>query len=299
MPVIERDSSTEFVTADAWIARHPYLHTVAALDTAVKGIVAHSPTPPAGIPKWSHYSKDYHAGIPLLDSTAAAIDLSGIDSALRFVIENLAFSKLPGSPGDECRTLRDELSSDSVRPHTVVPWLLRRTPFPTTKPGLLRYLGWSILAHWAQPLIRVFDSWRDEERWLRTYCPTCGSPPAMAQLVGIDPGRLRLLFCGHCLTRWRYRRTACPFCEISDDHMLLSLAVQGEAQLRIDYCDRCKGYLKTYVQEGNEGIFLADWTSIHLDVIACDRGLERIAGSLYQFLTDLSSNSTTVAGHAP
>jgi FdhE protein len=43
----------------------------------------------------------------------------------------------------------------------------------------------------------------------------------------------------------------------------------------------CGGYLKTYNGEGSESVFLADWTSIHLDVIARDRGLKRLAASIY------------------
>src|SRR5262249_30432905 len=65
--------------------------------------------------------------------------------------------------------------------------------------------------------------------WLRRYCPTCGSLPAVARLVGIDPVRVRFLSCGCCATRWRYRRTGCPFCENEDEHRLGSVAVGGEA----------------------------------------------------------------------
>jgi len=114
--------------------------------------------------------------------------------------------------------------------------------------------------------VNSFNSWRDEEQWLRNYCPTCGAGPAMGQLAGTDPGRLRMLSCGRCETRWRYRRTACPFCENVDDHRLAVLAVEGEAGLRIDYCEACRGYLKRYNGEGNERLLLADWTSLHLDV---------------------------------
>ena len=52
--------------------------------------------------------------------------------------------------------------------------------------------------------------------------------------------------------------------------------------MRIDYCDACSGYLKTYDGEGSESVLLADWTSLHLDVIALERGLVRAAGSLYE-----------------
>ena len=128
----------------------------------------------------------------------------------------------------------------------------------------------------------AFAQWRDEEQWLRGYCPTCGSLPAMAQLVGIDAGRMRLLSSGCCGTCWRYRRTGCPFCELVDDHKLAIVGIEGEGGLRIDYCESCGTYLKTYAREGNEALMLADWTSLHLDVIARDRGLRRSSASLYE-----------------
>jgi hypothetical protein len=48
------------------------------------------------------------------------------------------------------------------------------------------------------------------------------------------------------------------------------------------YCEKCQGYLKTYEREGNEVVLLADWTSLHLDLLARDRGLKRLAASLYE-----------------
>ncbi len=137
------------------------------------------------------------------------------------------------------------------------------------------------MARYLRPVVEAFAHWRDEERWLRNYCPTCGSAPAMAQLVGVDTGRMRFLSCGCCGTRWQYTRTGCPFCQ-SDSQRLASVAVEGEAGLRIDYCESCRGYLKTYDGQGNEAILLSDWTSLHLDVVAHDRGLKRLAASLYE-----------------
>jgi len=104
----------------------------------------------------------------------------------------------------------------------------------------------------------------------------------MAQLAGFDQGRMRILRCGYCRSHWNYPRVACPFCENSDDRQLGHLVVEGEPVLRIDYCEACGGYLKTYQGGGNERLFLADWRSLHLDVIARDRGFKRLAGSLYQ-----------------
>ena len=57
----------------------------------------------------------------------------------------------------------------------------------------------------------------------------------------------------------------------------------GERGLRIDHCESCGGYLKTYDGQGNESLLLSDWSSLHLDLIAHDRGLKRLAASLYEF----------------
>ena len=132
-----------------------------------------------------------------------------------------------------------------------------------------------------RPVVSAFAKWRDEERWLRNTCPVCGALPAMAQLIGVDPGRMRFLACGCCGSRWRYRRTACPFCE-ADSLRLGIVTVEGEAELRLDYCEACRGYLKTYNGVGREALLLADWTSIHLDLVARERGLKRLATSLYE-----------------
>ena len=104
----------------------------------------------------------------------------------------------------------------------------------------------------------------------------------MAQLVGSDPGRLRLLSCGCCGTRWRFSRVGCPFCQNANDHRLSALTIEGEKYLRIDYCQSCQAYLKTYDGVGSETLLLADWTSLHLDIIARDRGLKRLTTSLYE-----------------
>ena len=107
----------------------------------------------------------------------------------------------------------------------------------------------------------------------------------MAQLVGADSGRKRLLSCGCCGTRWQFKRTGCPFCEI-DSARLASVTIAGQAGLRIDHCESCGGYLKTYDGQGQEALLLSDWSSLHLDLIAHDRGLKRLAASLYEFQPD-------------
>jgi FdhE protein len=270
------------MTQDVWLSKHPYLRSVADLHAQVATAAASMPSRGAGIPNWTDYISDYQAGIPLLRSSGAAIDLEPTGEMLVSLVESLASRPISEELAAECRLLENQLRGETNAPCRAVAWLLDGEDFEPAQPGLLRYLGWTALARFLSPLVDGFGSWREEEQWLRGYCPTCGSAPAMAQLVGIDPGRLRFLACGCCGTRWRYRRIRCPFCESPDDHKLSALAIEGEKHFRIDYCQSCRAYLKTYTGEGGGAFFLADWTSLHLDIIARDRGLKRLANSLYE-----------------
>ena len=270
------------MTQNIWLTEHPYLQTMAEFQCLVSATAAEVTIPSSSIPTWHDYTCDFQRGVPLLWSLSVVIEIGPAECALTSLVERLASKSLPEQLPEEIRVLAAEFRSNLDAPRYAMEWLLNKDSFSSTYPGLLHYLGWMVLARYLSIVVRAFGSWRNEERWLRNYCPTCGSPPAMGQLVGIDPGRLRLLSCGCCGTRWRYRRTGCPFCQTEDDHRLAVIAVDGEGGLRIDYCESCGGYLKTYNGEGNETLLLADWTSLHLDIVACDRGLKRLAGSLYQ-----------------
>jgi FdhE protein len=212
--------------------------------------------------------------VPLLKSVDAEMDLDAAGRAVADLVRRVA----PCAPGGAA-ALADLPENGAAS--RVVDWLLGEETLAPAAPGLLRYLGWTAMTAYLSPVVGPFAAWRDEEKWQRRHCPTCGSLPAMAQLAGTDSGRMRFLVCGCCGTRWRYSRTGCPFCE-GDTRRLTTLAVDGEAGLRIDSCDLCQAYLKTYDGEGNEAILLADWTSLHLDVLAHDRGLKRLAASLYE-----------------
>jgi len=52
-------------------------------------------------------------------------------------------------------------------------------------------------------------------------------------------------------------------------------------------------YLKTYDGEGSATVLLADWTSLHLDLLARDRGLKRMAASLYEVTLGVRSCIST------
>lgn len=258
------------MTRDVWLARHPYLAPIVQLEAQVEREIDGIALNTAGIPSWDRYFADYVAGVPLLESEAVVIDLAPVEKALAVLAGKRGLRPLADALGKQAESSEEELTGDT--------W----PNISTHSPGLWRFLTWRLLSRYLSSVVTAFGAWRQEERWLRHYCPICGSGPAMAQLIGVDPGCLRLLACGCCGNRWRYRRTGCPFCRNEDDHRLSAIAVEGLGALRIDYCEQCRGYLKTYQGQGSESVFLADWTSIQLDMIALGRGLKRAAASVYE-----------------
>ena len=270
------------MTQEAWLTEHSYLLSVAEFHAQVEKAAAGLPSSLACIPNWGDYERDYLGGVPLLQSRGSAMDRSPVELALEALIRNLSSAPLPDKLVQDIRDLQAELRQDAFAAHRAVAGLLDPDTLASTHFGLLRYLGWTVMARYLSRVVEAFGTWRDEERWLRRYCPTCGSLPAMAQLLGSDHGRVRLLSCGCCGTRWRYRRTGCPFCENEEEARLTTLMIEGEQELRVDYCESCRGYIKTYNGTGRESMLLADWTSLHLDVIALDQGLNRLAVSLYE-----------------
>ena len=270
----------EPMTPDPWLEAHSYLRPLADLSAQLERAAAGIEVPDARIPDWDEYRADYLAGVPLLQSSAAAVDLEPGGRMAASLLERLASDPSPGTFAAKARALDAELRREPQVSRRIADSLLGDETVTPPSQGLLRYLAWTAMARFLRPVVNAFSGWRDEERWGRRYCPTCGSLPAMAQLVGVDPGRMRLLSCGCCGTRWQFKRTGCPFCE-TDSQQLTSVTIEGEHGLRIDHCEFCRGYLKTYDGEGNETLLLSDWASLHLDVIAHDRGLKRLAASLY------------------
>jgi FdhE protein len=271
------------LTLDDWIGSHRFLDPLAQVRRRIDAAVERAAPSIPAVSEWDGYVEEFAAGVPLLRSEVP-IDLETAGLAVVGVVATLASDMQRSPVAEDAAALSGQLRQVDQPSRTVIDWLLGDDTWQPVRDGLLRSVGWITLSSALRPLVRGFAEWRDEDRWLRRYCPTCGALPAMAQLVGVDPGRRRFLSCGRCASRWRYGRTGCPFCETAS-HRLLSVGVEGEGGLRIDYCETCRGYLKTYSGQCDEEVLLADWTSLHLDLVARNRGLEPMATSLYDLDT--------------
>ena len=115
--------------------------------------------------------------------------------------------------------------------------------------------------------------------WSEGYCPLCGGPPDLAQLVG--DGGARSLHCALCGQVWDFDRLVCPLCGQSDPGGISYFVAQDETEtekgLRVDYCQKCRSYIKTIDRREMtepwpfEVVEVGTW---HLDKLAKRRGLK-------------------------
>jgi FdhE protein len=270
-----------------WLERHPYLTSIAQLHLLLDEAVIDQPPADVGPLRWDADVDEHEREIPLLHR-AGGLDLARQAVA---VLGGLAERVAAAPPADRisqdwrevCALLRQS-PAERMR---ALDWVVTRAaPAPAVaNPGLLRLLGWTALRRWLAAVVAGFEQWPGRERWRHGYCPTCGALPVMAQLVPRENGRERLLCCGHCRTRWGFMRVGCPFCGNEDSARMDILEVEGE-DLRLDTCQECRGYVKTYTGEGDEALFLGDWPTLHLDVLARQRGFIRRGESLYELDDD-------------
>jgi FdhE protein len=96
--------------------------------------------------------------------------------------------------------------------------------------------------------VYLMDQYSDrirEEVWYQSDCPFCGFYPDMSMLVESEEGK-RYLHCSLCEMVWKYNRISCTICGNEDMGKLgYFVTEEKDTPYRIDYCDNCKGYIKT------------------------------------------------------
>lgn len=270
-----------------WMESHPYLQKVAEFQQAVAKAFA-EPTPNSvSMPDWSRCVEEYRDGVPLLENSAAALNHTIVaEEILLAGTTRLLKETLPEPLAQTAAKLQEYLQASEDNRKTAITWVQDGGPGqpPQEVVGLLQALGWTAITRALAPVLSSYAEWRNEDNWMRGYCPVCGSLPTLAQLApgGQQP---RLLACGCCHSTWQYRRIGCPFCENEDPTQLAIFTIEQEPLFRLDTCHECNGYLKTYLGESDVDLYLSDWASLHLDVVAKQQGLERKGSSLFEILT--------------
>jgi FdhE protein len=105
------------------------------------------------------------------------------------------------------------------------------------------------------------------DRWWQARCPICGRIPKIAHIRD----RRRYLSCSYCGAEYRSDHFLCVHCENKDPYTLKYMRMEGKPGYQIDFCTKCKNYLKVIIDgvlpEPVPG-FLADILTLNLDVQA-------------------------------
>jgi formate dehydrogenase accessory protein FdhE len=122
-----------------------------------------------------------------------------------------------------------------------------------------------------------------KEDWGARACPMCGDVPQCAAIVeesgGFMQGAPRYLICGRCSGWWGWPRAVCPNCGEDDSRRITSFVADEWSWARIDACESCHAYLKTFDLrvDGSKDVvpLVDDVATLALDLWAHERALHR------------------------
>lgn len=272
---------------DAYFAQHEYLRQTAGWQLAFEQFLEEKVSP-ADFPAKSEWQALTKEGLPLLQheeiqQNAAKTAAGNLYSVVNAILDNTSL-KLPeameksftavslwaaGAELEECQQLFLLLlqQDDKGLSAFAAEHQLEETS--------LRLLGWGILSALVPAEAKDASAW-EELGWKRNYCPVCGRQPVLAVLRKEQQGRARFLVCDGCHTVWPYARVGCVYCGNEDLTKMHVLEPEGEEEMRLDVCDECHAYLKTYQgkdEHGEEEIYRHDWATLHLDILGSEKGL--------------------------
>ena len=183
------------------------------------------------------------------------------------------------------REAGDDLAArnGSERQHLVASWL--------DDPSLLdpRIAAWIAIA--AGPVLELAAGGLkplSKEEWSGPACPACGGLPQVS-VISEESGEFmagspRRLVCGRCALWWSFARATCPWCGEDDSRRVNSFSPEGDRLVRIDACDTCRAYVKTFDlrEPGGKDVvpLVDDVATLTLDVWAHEKGLQRSGVSL-------------------
>ncbi len=145
-------------------------------------------------------------------------------------------------------------------------------------PSTLRFVLFQLVKPFAEKRAESLPPFPDEVKWLKGYCPVCGSWPELGFIEGREGRRkLRCSFCGHT---WAFMRIQCPFCETTDSDKLELHFAKDRAFERVELCQECKKYLVSVdLRERIDEVVLevAPLGLVHLDILAQEKGFSPAA----------------------
>ncbi|MEM3382825.1 MAG: formate dehydrogenase accessory protein FdhE [Nitrososphaerales archaeon] len=141
-------------------------------------------------------------------------------------------------------------------------------------PALILFIASTLIQPCLEEIAKRIDS-SLLEKWWQAPCPICGRRPIVARLKA----RKRYLICSLCEAEYLTDLFFCVNCGNIDPTTLKFLAPEDYPEFRVDFCEKCKHYLKVIdesklkkpIPKGFEDIITID-----LDIMANELGLKRV-----------------------
>lgn len=288
-------SNQEWANIELWLEAHPFLKEIGNLHRVLsivsEGFAAESLSKEVMEIKINQdmIRQDYARGIPVLSSLQEINLITETAGNLLIKIVNaLVEAELPPKMLEQANVVKDKLNQSPEYASRLITWAAKDEgqtifeEFKSVNEGFINFLAWSSLSASLKPLREVTGELLEEKPWRKGYCPLCGHLPAMGQLVRTKRGRERDLICGCCKMKWTYRRIGCPYCGNENVNTLKLIEFADIPEMRLDTCEECKAYVKTYINQGNEQVALADWSTLHLDLVGKNNGYQRVDDFFYE-----------------
>jgi FdhE protein len=153
-------------------------------------------------------------------------------------------------------------------------------------PEIMRFTLTHFMKPYAAKNAEAFAELIRESKWLKGYCPICGSWPELGFLEG--PEGRRWLRCSFCSHEWTFSRTECPFCESGDPDELEIFYSEDRSFERAELCHGCKKYLVSVDLRERQGIVrdVAALGMVYLDILAQEKGFSPGAASYWNIFED-------------
>ena len=132
------------------------------------------------------------------------------------------------------------LRSVLVHDDSAIDGIARQAGVPTQ---VLHFLGGYLARPFLAAASREFDPQILCPEREGPGCPVCGHEAALSFLLP-ETGARRL-WCRYCGNGWFVPRLRCSFCSNADRESLGYFEIEGTLGRRVDFCRRCRRYLKT------------------------------------------------------
>lgn len=279
---MKRRNADPQVKLNEYVEQHPFLAETAALHQSMQE-TARKAIRPIELPEDKSERK---LGIPLLQQEGAKTALleAAPKEYLRLLTALVKVDAFPPPLRQALAGFRAYMQKARVeKRRRILKMLLEQQDADVTRwaerekkeEPILRLTGWLLFDRLIPDRYRETARYADEGVWQRAYCPVCGRPPVLAQLARQAEGRKRYLVCDGCHTKWDYRRLGCVYCGNDDLQKMHILDTEKEPMVRLDVCDACGSYLKTINKEDDGIVYLQDWTTLHMDLLAENEGFTK------------------------